>query len=89
MAKSNSKATEKDSDVTFTRKQVRDLMHEIVNFTCDQTQNTISNLVLIQSDTQLSKDQAEMLCNVTSQSIRDSVLYYFSIKAHVEKYEGS
>jgi len=80
MAKSNSKVTEKDNDVTFTRKQVRDLMHEIVNFTCDQTQNTISNLVLIQSDTQLNKDQAEMLCKVTSQSIRDSVFTILASK---------
>ena len=80
MAKSNSKVTEKDDDATFTRKQVRDLMHEIVNFTCDQTQNTISNLVLIKSDTQLNKDQAEMLCKVTSQSIRDSVFTILASK---------
>lgn len=80
MAKNNSKVTKEDDDTTFTRKQVRDLMHEIVNFTCDQTQNTISSLVLIQSDTQLNKDQAELLCKVTSQSIRDSVFTILASK---------
>ena len=80
MAKTNSKATKKSDDSTFTRKQVRDLMHEIVNFACDQTQSSITNLVSIESDTQLNADQAELLCKVTSQSIRESVFTVLASK---------
>jgi hypothetical protein len=80
MAKSNSKATKEDDDSTFTRKQVRDLMHEIVNFACDQTQNSISNLALIESDVKLNKDQAATLINITTQSIRDAVFTILASK---------
>ena len=78
--KKNTKATKKGDDNTFTRKQVRDLIHEIINFSCDRTQDSIVSLMAVEEGVKLNKDQAEALCKATTASIRDAAFTVLASK---------
>ena len=80
MAKKSS-TSKKESADTLTRKQVRDIVLEIINFASDKTQTAISSAASVENDdVRITREQAAYLCNVTEQSIKDSVFAILASK---------
>lgn len=80
MARKSSTSKKEDKDV-LSRKQVRDIVLEIINFVSDKTQATISTMTTSENeDVRLTRDQAAYLCVVTEQSIKDSVFAVLASK---------
>ena len=80
MAKKSSTSKKADSD-SLTRKQVRDIVLEIISFASDKTQAAISTTTTSDDESlRLTRDQASYLCSVTEQSIKDSVFAILASK---------
>ena len=80
MAKKSSTSKKADSD-SLTRKQVRDIVLEIISFASDKTQAAISTTTTSDDESlRLTRDQAAYLCSVTEQSIKDSVFTILASK---------
>tara|TARA_Y100000817_G_C16751144_1_gene497073 strand:+ start:410 stop:658 length:249 start_codon:yes stop_codon:yes gene_type:complete len=80
MAKKSSTSKKQTTD-TLTRKEVRGIVLEIINFASDKTQAAITSATGLENDSvRLTRDQAAYLCNVTEQSIKDSVFAILASK---------
>jgi len=82
MAKKSSTSKKQNTDTdSLTRKQVRDIVLEIINFASDKTQTAISSTVSSENDNiRLTREQAAYMCSVTEQSIKDSVFAILASK---------
>ena len=75
-----SKKQGKNTD-TLTRKEVRDIVLEIINFASDRTQAAISTATMSENESlRITRDQATYICSVTEQSIKDSVFTILASK---------
>tara|TARA_B100000131_G_C17735460_1_gene458726 strand:+ start:340 stop:588 length:249 start_codon:yes stop_codon:yes gene_type:complete len=75
---STSKKTDEDS---LTRKEVRNIILEIINFASDKTLAAISSATSLEDETvRLTREQASHLSSVTESSIRDSVFAILASK---------